>query len=270
MTDVEGRLGLAGCRHCDDTDPQWYVAALAAANFETGGNGVTPPHRVTRPRPAPSPAPKPVANHKKHIADLARRLVEAAGPVPARVREGWRCGLIRSAQPSALAWLDAAALQRLKANVPEGSAGALVAPLGAGVACQLLYLDHAHKKFGSPDKRTYGPAAGRGFGVGAGDTLRVCEGVADALALSTQGGTVAAAVGSGGMGRLALAALHAGPARWRRITLVPDGDDQAAIQKARATLAKLHAMSLTLGATCEFAIDAGWAPDPAAVWEGLR
>ena len=267
VVDADGRSGMAGCRHCDDTDPAWYRDALAAAGFEvtTNGNGYRP--RVCRPRVV-NPAPKPVMKHKRHIVDLARRLVDSACPVPAHVQQGWRTGLLLAAAPSDLAWIGADEALHLRASVPASAMGALVAPLGRPVAaCQLLYVDSDYAKIGDPDKRTYGPAGGRGFVVGDGDVLRVCEGVADALALSTLGGTVAAAVGSGGIGRLAMAALNAMPSRFSRIVMVPDGEDENAIEKARDALGKLGELAVHTGSRCAFAVDDSWCPDPAAAWE---
>lgn len=269
VMDGDGRPGLVGCRKCQD-DRTWYRDALAAAGFEQNGHA-GPARRVMKPAPDQLPGPKPVGSHNAATVELARVLVDNAVHVPAQARHGWRHGLVDAAPASGLRWLDAMALRRLRATVPTGSIGALVAPLGRPVAaCQLLYLDGAFGKIGRPDKRTYGPAGARGFVVGAGDVLRVCEGIADALALAVMGGMAVASVGSGGMVKLAMAAVNAAPMRWRKVVLVPDGDDQDAVEKSRSAIGRLGELNLRLGTECEFAVDGSWSPDPAAVWERER
>ena len=274
VADRDGRPGVIGCRQCDDTSRDWYADALRAAGFPVGDrnrdSSRRPPRRKMISRARTPPAPKPASEHDPATVAVARRILAAAIEVPGEVRAGWRRGLIAAAPPSPLRCLDAAGLRQCGAAVPPGAVRALVAPLGRpAAAVQLVYLDGEHRKAGAPDKLTYGPAGCRGFALGAGDVLRVAEGVADALAVAALvGGTAVAAVGSGGLRTLPLAALAAAPRRWRAVVLLPDAEDAAAVAGATAAAAEVEALAARLGALPDgVRVDSSWAPDPAAVFE---
>ena len=229
------------------------------------------PRRRTVYRSAPAPTPKPVCEHNPATVAVAERLIESAVEIPPAVVAGWRKGLIAAAPPSPLRWVRLPALLKARVSVPSGAAGALIAPLGSdGAACQLLYLDSAYRKVGAPDKLSFGPVGGRGFPVGDGDVIRIVEGIADALALAAMtGDQVVAAVGSSGIGKLALSAVASGK-DCLCVILTPDGGDPKAVEAANADALKVEAMIARLAAPAEVRVDASWSPDPAAVWEARQ
>ena len=276
VRDAGDRVGLIGCRHCGSGDPGWYQRALSAAGFADADLSAVMGTRQPVPRRLSAPRPKPVSEHDPRTAALARSLLSAAVEIPDAVRVGWRRGLIGGATPTALRWLDQRTIHGLGASVPVGSVGALVAPLGGdAAACQLIHVDEQLAKVVGCDKRTYGPAKCRGFRVsGSGDTLRIVEGVADALAVdavlrrSGGAGTVVAAVGSAGLRDLPLAALKAFPGRWGAIVLTPDAEDAEAMARAHGTVEAVSRLAPRVGADLRSVeVDTRWYPDPAAVWE---
>lgn len=257
VADKSGRPGLAGCRKCGDGSPDWYRDALRAAGFEQRSPERRRKRRTRRKRPvAPAGSrsrrperlsePRPASGRDAERIERARKLIAASEPLPAdpeHPARQWRGGLIEAAA-DALRWLPAERLRRVPKVFPApGAAGAILAPVGGGDACQLVYVGPDGKPAqdaGKPplNKRSYGPTGGACWWTREpepGGVVLIAEGVADALALARYGWPCAASLSAGGMHACALLELIE-RLRLRPIFCADRDDDGAGLEAARTAV----------------------------------